>query len=367
MTANLLAIAGGLFLIAVALRDVFQGVIVPRAENTVLRVSRYLMRGLWRIWPHLADLFYRRSQRRREDFLANFAPFELITVLVVWVVMLIVGWALFFYGIRDQLRPSTLNFDAALYYAGASLFTIGYGDIVAVGPFARVMSLLSAASGLGTVAVVTSFLFSVFGNFQNRERFVVALGARAGLPPSGAGLLAIHGYSGLRDDLAQVFRDGQDWTAGVMESHLAYPILTMFRSSHDYQSWVGTLGTLLDASALVMTVLDPAHMGNSETHGQARIMYMLGRHLTNDFAAYFGFDLPHSGPGVERIEFETACLHLRKAGYVIRDPEIAWEQFSRLRSTYGPHLNALARWLQIPPVQWVGDRSIIAPIEATPH
>lgn len=365
MAGNLLEVASGLFLIGVALRDVFQGVIVPRAENTVLRISRYLMRGLWHIWPRLADVLHGRNPRRREDFLANFAPFELITILVVWVVMLIVGWGLFFYGIRSQLRPPTLNFDAALYYAGASLFTIGYGDIVAVSPFARVMSLLAAASGLGTVAVVTSFLFSVFGNFQNRERFVVTLGARAGLPPSGAGLLAIHGFSGLRDDLAQVFRDGQDWTAGVMESHLAYPILTMFRSSHDYQSWVGTLGTLLDASALVMTVLDPAQLENSETHGQARIMYTLGRHLTNDFAEYFRFDLAHSGPGVERIEFETACRHLREAGFVIRDPQQTWDEFARLRAAYAPHLNALARWLQIPPVQWVGDRSIIAPV--VPH
>jgi hypothetical protein len=365
LTANLAAIAGGLFLIGVALRDVFQGVIVPRAENTVLRVSRYVMRGLWRVWPRLAQARFPRDQQKREDFLATFAPFELITVLVIWVIMLVVGWGLFFYGIRAQLRPSTLSFDAAVYYAGSSLLTIGYGDIVAVTPFARVMSLLAAASGLGTVAIVTSFLFSIFGSFQNRERFVVALGARAGVPPSGAGLLAVHGYAGIRGDLAQVFRDGQDWAAGVMESHLAYPVLVMFRSSHDYESWVATLGTLLDAASLVMTVLDPDRIENSQTQGQARIMYNIGRHLTNDFAQYFAFNTMRPGPGVERIEFENACQRLREAGYVILDPQKSWEQFSRLRSSYAPHLNALARWLEIPPVQWVGDRSIIAP--AVPH
>jgi hypothetical protein len=365
LTANLAAVAGGLFLIAVALRDVFQAVIVPRAENTVLRVSRYVMRGLWRIWPRLAQARFPRNQRRREDFLATFAPFELVTILVIWVIMLVVGWGLFFYGIRAQLRPSTLTFDAALYYAGSSLLTIGYGDIVAITPFARVMSLLAAASGLGTVAIVTSFLFSIFGSFQNRERFVVALGARAGVPPSGAGLLAVHGYAGIRGDLAQVFRDGQDWTAGVMESHLAYPILIMFRSSHDYESWVATLGTLMDAASLVMTVLDPTHIENSEMQGQARIMYNIGRHLTNDFADYFKFRSTQSGPGVEQIEFDGACQRLKEAGYAIRDPKEAWTQFSRLRASYAPHLHALARWLEIPPVQWVGDRSIIAP--AVPH
>ena len=344
----------------VALRDVFQGVIVPRAENTVLRVSRMLMRGTWWFWPRMAFALYPRDEHRREDFLGTFAPFHLVTLLVVWVAMLLVGWMLFFYGIRDQLKPQDIDMSGALYYAGASLLTIGYGDIIAITPLARIISLVAATTGLGVVAIVTSFLFAVFGAFQNRERFVVAIGARAGVPPSGIGLLAVHAYAGIRADLAQVFRDGQNWAAGVMESHLAYPILTMFRSSHDYESWVGTLGALLDASALVMSTIDPADARDAQTHGQARIMYNLGRHLTNDFAEYFNFEPREPHPGVERIEFDAAAHQLREAGYALLDLDGAWESFVRLRATYAPHLNALARWLQIPPVQWVGDRSFIA-------
>lgn len=316
------------------------------------------MRGLWYVWPRIAYLVHRHDNRRREDFLGTFAPFELVTILAVWVATLVIGWGIFFYGIRDQLRPSDIPFDGALYYAGASLLTIGYGDIVAITPFARVMSLVAATSGLGVVAIVTSFLFSIFGAFQNRERFVVTIGARAGVPPSGVGLLAVNGYAGVRSTLAQVFRDGQDWTASVLESHLAYPILTMFRSSHDYESWVGTLGTLLDAASLVMSTLDPSHIDDL-THGEARIMYNLGRHLTHDFASYFNFHAAEGGAGVERVEFSGACKQLRDAGYQLLDENAAWERFAELRRAYAPHLNALARWLEIPPVQWVGDRSII--------
>lgn len=347
---------------AVALRDVFQGVIVPRAENTTLRVSRYLLRTLWHVWPRIAYRLFRNDERKREDFLGTFAPFHLVLVLIVWVAMLIIGWGLFFYGIRGQLRPHDIGFSSAIYYAGASLLTIGYGDIVAASTPARVMSLLAAASGLGVVAVVTSFLFAVFGAFQNRETFVVTIGARAGVPPSGVGLLAVHGYAALREDLAQVFRDGQTWTAHVMESHLAYPVLMMFRSSHDYESWVGTLGTLLDAAALVMSTLDPSEMTNSQTQGQARIMYDIGRHLAGDFSSYLRFrDEPQeSAVGVERHEFAAACARLEQAGYKLRELDAAWAEFSRLRSSYSTHLNALARWLEIPPVQWVGDRSLVA-------
>ena len=348
-------------MIAVALRDVFQAVIVPRAVNTALRISRYLIRVLWRVWPVIAYAVYRTDDRKREDFFGSFAPFSLVANLVVWVAMLVLGWGLFFYGIRGQLHPQGLTFGACVYYAGASLLTIGYGDVVAVTGFARIMSLLAAAGGLGVLAVVTSFLFAVFGAFQVRETFVVTIGARAGVPPSGVGLLTVHAR-GMQDELAQVFRDAQTWTARIMESHLAYPVLVMFRSSHDYESWVATLGTLLDAAALILTTIDDRESPALQTAGQARIMFELGRHLTSDFAGYFDVMQPaNGGPGVERHEFDDACAQLEQAGYRLREREQSWLEFSRFRSAYGGQLNALARWLEIPPIQWVGDRSPIAP------
>ncbi len=319
------------------------------------------MSGLWKLWPRLADVLYRDNEDGREDFLATFAPFYLVTAQVVWITMLLFGWGLFFYGIRDQLHPQTLRFPDTVYYAGASLLTIGYGDIVPHTALARLMSIVAAASGLGVVATVISFLFSIFAAFQARERFVVTIGARAGVPPSGLGLLVVHARAGIRSDVAQVFRDGQEWTAGVMESHLAYPVLTMFRSSHDYESWVGTLGTLMDAASLVISTLDPGHLENPQSRGQARILYNLGRHLVHDFETYFNFaDRVDDEPGIERFEFDGACEHLSEVGYVLSDRDAAWQEFSRLRSAYGPQLNAMARWLQSPPVQWIGDRSLIA-------
>ena len=354
MALNALAIAGGLFLVAVALRDVFQGVIVPRAENTFLRISHYLNRGCWRIWPWVAYRLY-RDERKRENFLGTFAPFMLTVYLATWVALLIAGWGLFFYGIRDQLRPAGLSFAECVYFAGASFLTIGYGDIVGTTTLAHMMSLVAAACGLAVVAVVATFLFSIFGAFQQRERFVVTLGARAGVPPSGVGLLIEHAQANIVPELAQVFRDGQTWMAEVMESHLAYPILTLFRSSHDYESWVGALGTLLDASALALTTVEVS----DATRGQAHIAYNLGRHLTHDFTSYFGFkELTHA-TGIERQEFDDACARLTGVGYRLRDGDDTWRRFSDLRRTYAAHLNALARWLEIPPVQWVGDRALL--------
>ncbi|MBV8246486.1 MAG: two pore domain potassium channel family protein, partial [Candidatus Eremiobacteraeota bacterium] len=237
----------------------------------------------------------------------------------------------------------------------SSILTIGYGDITARSGLGRLLALVAGASGLSVVAITTTYLFAVFGAFQRREVFVVLVGTRAGSPPSGVGLLAMHGAPEMRDELPSTFREGQRWAAEVMESHLAYPILAFFRSSHDYESWLGTLGTLLDAATLVLTTVNDASLG------QAKVMYAVGRHAVQDLAHYFNFG--EDGvrvPGVEREEFERARATLQEAGYEVRPLEEAWSAFMELRCAYASQLNAMARYWEVPPLQWIGDRSLIA-------
>jgi hypothetical protein len=62
---------------------------------------------------------------------------------------------------------------------------------------------------------------------------------------------------------------------------------------------------------------------------------------------------------LERAEFEHACDRLSTAGFTIRDRAAAWESFCDLRKGYASHLNALARWLAVPPLRWTGDNVFI--------
>ena len=98
---------------------------------------------------------------------------------------------------------------------------------------------MAGASGFGVVAVVTAFLFQLFGAFQTRENFVVTFGPKAGAPPSGVTLLETYARLGMINQLSTLFEEGQRWGAHVLEQHLAYPILAYFRSTHDFQSWIG--------------------------------------------------------------------------------------------------------------------------------
>lgn len=354
MAVNVLCVVAGAALVLLTFNDVFQSVIVPRAVDRRLRISVFAWRFAWSLWPAMAWKIYARDDERRENLLAAFAPGMLIGLLVMWGTLLVAGYGAIFWGLRGGLAPPVHSLGAATYFAGTSLTTVGFGDIVGRSIGTRFFSIAAGATGLGLFSIITAYLFALFGSFQAREAFVVMLGARTGTPPSGVDLLAVAGYSGTTGDLDLLLLDGQRWTARIMESHLAYPGLAFFRSSHDYQSWIGTLGTLLDAATLLMTTIDGVR------NGEARIFYNLGRHAAQDLSKYLAAPHERPSPGLERQEFEVACDRLALAGYVLHDRTVAWERFSAIRASYAPQINSLARFFQIPPLQWIGDRGLIS-------
>lgn len=358
MVLNVASVAFGIVVIAAALNDVFQSVVMPRATGRRFRVSFYVWRTMWKLWPRMAWRFYPSDDDRREDFFAVFAPFMLIALMGLWVSLLIFGFGFVLWGFRAGVATADRSLGTMLYFAGTSLLTIGFGDVVARAALPRLASVLAALAGLSFLSITTAYLFAIFGSFQNRETFVVSIAARAGTPPSGVNLLAIAGYSRTKDDLSALMYDAQHWAAAVMESHLAYPVLAFFRSSHDEQSWIGTLGTLLDGATLLMTTCDDVR------DGQARIFYNVGRHAARDLARYFRVGDLEESAGIERAEFDHACERLAAAGYALLDRDDSWNRFAGLRSGYASRLNALAAFFQIPPLQWIGDRSTI---HVTPH
>jgi Ion channel len=322
-------------------------VIVPRSVGSRYRPSVLLSRRGWRIWREAALRL--RDPERREDALALFAPSILVVFLATWVAMLIAGFGLLFWALRADLRPHP-NLGSAFYFAGTTLTTIGYGDIVPITALTRFIALCAAASGLGVVAIVATFLFQTFAAFQRREAFIVTNSVRTGAPPSGLEFLKTHVALGLVDDIGPVLRQAQRWISEVMETHLAYPILTYFRSSHDDESWVGTLGALLDASTLLITTVELDH------RGQAELTLRAGTHLVRDFAHFYRLPTVDEA-GVDYDEFVAAYRVLRELGVPLRPLEDAWPAFSAKRALYASPLDAMARFWRIPPARWIGDRS----------
>ena len=343
-------IAGLLVLVGILL-DVFLTVVVPRrAPRTgpLVRLSGYLIPGLWSVWRWIG--LRQASADRREAILGSFGALMVMLLLVAWISGFVLGYGLLFDALRDQIRPTPENLGASLYFAGTALLTLGFGDFVAMSALARILTLAAAATGLGVFATVITLLFTLYGSFQRREVAVVVLEAGAGAPPSGLTLLETYARAGIMADLSHVFRDWQAWAAEVLDSHLAYPILAYFRSSHDNDSWISSLGAVMDAATLVLTTIEDG------PKAWAKLSRAVGGHCIEDLVLYFGLPVQPE-VGLERAEFDEARVRLQQAGFQLQDAEQSWANFSRLRLEYAGRINALARYWATPPAQWIGDRS----------
>lgn len=341
----------GIIIVFVIIFDIFASVLVPRPVRSAFLVSAYLRRYTWWAWRSLS--FGVQSPQRRELLLGIFAPLVMVLLLGAWVFGLILGFGFIFLGLQNGLRPVPEDLGVAMYYAGASVLTIGYGDIVSVQGLTRFFSIAAGVSGLATVAVVLTFLFSLFASFQRRETFVVMLDGRGSAPPSGVSLLETHAKLDLVDDLPRLFELGQTWCAEVLDTHLAYPVLCYFRSSHVDVSWLAALGSLLDAATLVTSTVE------NVPRGQAALLHSVGSHLTHDLAKYFRL-LGDDDVLVDRAEFTQARQRLSAAGYSLADEEQSWNLFRKLRAEYSSDLNNMARYWLITPAQWIGDRSLLS-------
>ncbi len=338
-----IALALGVLLLALVYWDMFETVVVPRPTPGWFRIGRYLVRGSWRGLRTIRD---GRPGRSYDRVLGLFAPAATVSLLVAWVLALITGYGLVLYALRDELLP-TPDLGGALYFAATSVLTLGFGDIVANGAAARLAITIAALSGLGAVALVVTFLFSLYGSYQRREVEVVALQAAAGAPPSAVALLETYAQLDLVDRLPALFGEWEHWAVEVLDSHVAYPLLGYFRSSHDNLSWISALGTVLDAACLVLTTI------SGIPRGEAKLFKRVGTHLVEDIYN-LGFRTGEA-TNLDRSDFDAACARLAEAGYRIESTDTSWPAFEAARATYAPRLEAMARYWATPATSWLGD------------
>lgn len=343
-----LDIALGSLLFAATVYDVFQSVVMPRPAVGRIRFSVTFVRRAWFAWRPLAQ----RPKRLplREAALALFAPLMVTILLIVWGFAFILAFALLYNGLHQGLRPEPGSFGASLFLSSGAL--LSFGGVEPTETATHFVASVEAATGFGLFALVVSLLFSLFTAFQRRETAVVALDVLAGAPPTGMQLLETCAKFRMPERLTATFVTWQAWTADVLETHLAYPLLFFFRSSHDNEAWTNSFGAVMDAATLVLSTIEDG------PQGEALLLYKLGDHLITDMARNLGFAIEHI-PGVEREEFDEAAARLRRAGYALRERDAAWEQFAELRSHYAGWLNRVSGNLAAPVAPWIGDRSYL--------
>jgi hypothetical protein len=347
---QIVGIAVGAILIVTVFYDLFQTVVLPRPAVRKVQLARAIVRPMWRIWRWVSQRTSRLE--RSEARLAAFAPIALLGLFLEWAGALVLGYGLLIDGLAGEFHPSPQDLATSIYISATTLVPLSYGDFVPEGGLARAVIIAESATGVGIAALAITLLFSLYESFRAREELVVSLDALAGAPPSGVQILETSAKHGMRPELKETFDEWRRWSAMVLESHLAYPLLVYFRSSHDNEAWINSFGAVMDAAVLIMSTVE------DDSEGPARLMFTIGTHLVEDMSWVFrlkGTD----DVIVERAEYQLAVERLVKSGYHVHDTEAGWKQFAELRSRYASPLNQMAHWLVIPPAQWIGDRSYI--------
>jgi Ion channel len=336
-----------LMLIGLVLVDAFETVMLPRTVSRRVRLTRSFFRLTWRPWSRVAARL--ASEARRERFLAVYGPLSLIGLIVVWALMLVVGFAAIQWGAGSQMltqegRPIAWADD--LYMSGTTLITLGLGDIHPVGAFARVVTVAEAMTGFGFLAIVIAYLPVLYQSFSRREVQLTLLDAWAGSPPSAGEVLRRLGVANAVGELTPFLKDWEYWCSELLESHISYPSVAYFRSQHQRQSWVAALATVLDVTAFVQAGIEGV------PDWQASVTFAIARHAAVDLCQVLSAEpdwaadrLPGGDLDALRAQLEAASLHPNRSADATR-------RLAELRALYEPFVSGLSRKLMMPLSPW---------------
>jgi hypothetical protein len=333
----------GWVVLVLTLSSVLGTLIVPRGVATRLThlVTLLVRTGFYLFTDRIDDY------RSRDRLLALKGPVLLMALLLAWVGLVFLAFALLFW-------PFVGSFVQALVISGSSMFTLGFA--VPAGAVPTALTFLCAMSGLAILALQIAYLPVLYGSFNRRETLVTMLEFLGGVPAWGPEILIRHELIDNTDRLGWLYERWTEWAADVSESHTTYPQLLAFRSPNPYRSWLIGLLAVLDAAALQLS-LSPVSAPAS-----ARPLLRMGYVALQELARAVGLQVnrdpdPADPVQLTREEYDDAVARLQGVGWSIeRDPDQAWRHFRGWRVNYESAAYGLALHLDAPPALWSGAR-----------
>ena len=290
------------------------------------------------------------SEQVRGTLSALNAPMSVMLLPLTWVILLLIGFTMMFWGVSEP------SLGTALSLSGAAITTEGF--LAPQGGAQTTVYIMGGVIGLGIVGLLITFLPTVYSIYSQREEVVTRVAFRFGSPPSGVKVLAQAYRLGLAQELDQFWRTWEDWFTDLAETHISNSEVIFYRSSQPGTSWITTAGAILDASALYSSTVDRGDVP------WLNLCFQVGSRTLSDIATDVGIP-PGSAlaPGVSmhvtRAEYDAAYEQLSSAGVRLKaDREESWRAFVSMRSQYDSALIALAKLVYAPEAPWSSDRKL---------
>lgn len=247
----------GAVILLLAYIDIWATVLHPGLESPL---SNRLHRAIWRVLRLIS-----RRLRRPHLFLNAALPLLIGGLILLWLLLLLIGFALIFYPwLGDpaayETPPDYTNswFDA-LYLSGTTLFTLGYGDITPLTTTLRALAIIEAGSGMATISLAITYVLAVYPALSRLRIRATALDAEVAGQVNGLPLLRRYlrhdgRWNGELDDR---LRELSLELLELAENHEAHPILYYSHPPRVQQSILRMLLTTQQLIALLRYGLSP--------------------------------------------------------------------------------------------------------------
>ena len=330
----------GLILVVVSLASAFRTVVLPGASFD--RLSRSTFLGLRQLLRAIAA-----AQRHydREAIFRVHAPAGLLLMALAWAVGIIVGFGLLFHATGE------LSFEDALVLAGSSFTTLGF--VPPDSGLHELLAISAAILGLGIVAMLLSYLPTIYGLYSRREVTVADVSIKSGGRAHGPDLLMRLSREADTRRIDELWADWTHWLIALGETETSEPALVFFRSPHGQRSWLAAATAVMDAAILRNVVVDrPESL-------RADMAYRAGVEAFVSLAEFFSAEPDAEADGATRLtrdDFEAVVAQMAEAGMpIVEDRDEAWATFARMRAAFEPQMLGLCRLLLPPPSAWGTD------------
>lgn len=332
------ALSGGVgaFLVFCFFKSLIRvGVLNQRFQDPLaFWVGRVILRGFQfriRILPGGAE--------RRNEIMVWYWPCALISVIMVWFLLVMMGFAFLNWGFRADE-----DLVKAVVSSGSALSTLGFSTPTSLP--GQVLAIIEGAIGLFLVVYLFTFLPGFLELVNERGNRVAWIYARTGPTPSGVGLLLWY-VGGQGKEIDAIFEDWEVFFRKLSQARSFLPILCMIRPLNANESWVCAFGAFLDALALQNTTIARTDPGSGICFDCAVLA------IRNSYSAMRGAPInPQRSPElmhVERREYDAACRKLEAAGVpLVDDRELAWKNFIQAHMCYEEEVAWLAAVLADP-------------------
>jgi hypothetical protein len=357
IVVHLLAVLVGTVLVMSVLVSALETVVLPRDGFT--RLTRFVFAVADRILIHRW-----RNRARQDNLRALYAPVALVSLPLVWMLSVTFGFSFVYWGASHDTAQRSFEI------SGSSLFTLGFAEPEGT---ARIwLTFVEATIGLGLVALLISYLPTIYAAHHEREKGISVLRPFAGTPPSPVDLLANLQRLGTLDN-PELWRTSASWLLELDQTHTAFPALCYFPEGSADQSWVASVGSMLDAAALLLSASDFSTEEHATEESKGPLMALAyGMPTLVRIGRSAGLPMPPPSLLMElmaRVSEPVPDISIRRDEYLaaldrlhpllsVPDSERdnCWGRFAWIRSGYDQGLRGLAGLTLAPPAPWTTDR-----------